>query len=554
MNVANQNQSSKSINKSGVAGDLLNRLYKQSNQQGSQPELDNPEIIDHDPLHGAGAAFAPESVTNANSSPFITNPASEPNLTENSKHNGQKLALKKTKSSSKWMLALSLILVIVAGVGLVVFTDLFRKKETPTAPVSEPSAAQEGACTLYYHVPLIQCADFGCVVDSDCDVGLECSLPEGSEDGTKGYCSEPDLLSSCQADPTYDNCCIPPEAIVSGSAYCLETNEDPQELPLRFPIASGSIELTQRSSTGTESKESRIPLNTSGQWMSPIDPWFSEDDVFDVGIILNDDGVLDNGLPYSAMTGPRLNAITISASSCSNPIPNTLDEYIECVIGARENHTRFDFIYSNCLLPCGQAGCTDDDQCQEGLVCITHESDDGEITGYCSETKYKDACSADPTVENCCSEPPITNTPTPSVTPSVTPTSTPGPSATPTSTPSVTPSVTPTSTPGPQPTPPYATPLPTVPGKTPKYIVDTQPECNDKCDTNADCRNISHICYNGRCRLDVNPEDEYCRTPAGETYVERIYQPPVAGPRDWLNYLKIGVGAIGAGLLLLLLL
>jgi hypothetical protein len=52
----------------------------------------------------------------------------------------------------------------------------------------------------------------------------------------------------------------------------------------------------------------------------------------------------------------------------------------------------------------------------------------------------------------------------------------------------------------------------------------------------------------------VNPEDEFCRTPAGETVVERIVETPVAGPREWLDFLKVGIGAIGAGLLLLLLL
>ncbi len=550
MNVANQNQPSKSIGKSGVASDLLNKLYQQSGQLSSQSGLENSKQIDHDPLRGAGAAFAPESVSNGNSSDLTIDSSTGHSPTNNLKHNNQKIALKKSKFSSKWVLVLGLILIIVAGVCLVIFTDLIRKKETPTAPVSEPSAAQEGACTLYYNIPFIQCADLGCVVDSDCETGLECAVPEGSDQGTEGYCSKPDFLDACQANPSYENCCTPPEALVAGSVYCLEPIEDPGEVALAFPIASGSVELTQHSPSG-ETEQNNIPLNVAGQWLGALMPEYSE---FDVSIELADDGVLANGLPYSEMTGPELNATTINASSCSNPIPNTLDKYIDCMISARENHARFDFIYSNCLLPCGQANCTSDDQCRDGLICVTHESNDGEITGYCSETKYKDACAAEPTVENCCSEPPITNTPTPSVTPSVTPTSTPGPSATPTSTPSVTPSVTPTSTPGPQPTPPYATPLPTVPGKTPKYIVDTQPECNDKCDTNADCRNISHICYNGRCRLDVNPEDEYCRTPAGETYVERIYQPPVAGPRDWLNYLKIGVGAIGAGLLLLLLL
>ncbi len=79
----------------------------------------------------------------------------------------------------------------------------------------------------------------------------------------------------------------------------------------------------------------------------------------------------------------------------------------------------------------------------------------------------------------------------------------------------------------------------------------------------ADCSNASHICYNGACRLDANPEDAYCRLKTGETKVivnviptrapviEKLYQ---AGPADWGNYLKVGFGALGVGALLLLFL
>jgi hypothetical protein len=168
---------------------------------------------------------------------------------------------------------------------------------------------------------------------------------------------------------------------------------------------------------------------------------------------------------------------------------------------------------------CGSENCETNEDCAGDLICIT--ADDG--SNYCAEEEYQDACITDPSFETCCTAP--TNTPT--ATPTEEPTNTPKPDST----------STPTNTPQP----------------TGIQTVDTSVDCNDACTTNADCDNISHICYNGRCRLDINPEDEYCRTPQGETIVERIITPPVTGPADWLNFLKVGIGAIGAGLLLLLL-
>jgi hypothetical protein len=79
--------------------------------------------------------------------------------------------------------------------------------------------------------------------------------------------------------------------------------------------------------------------------------------------------------------------------------------------------------------------------------------------------------------------------------------------------------------------------------------------CNDVCDANADCANISHVCYEGRCRLDVNPTDAQCRLPSGETTIVRpVHVPTESGPADWLNYVKAGLGVLGVGALLLLLL
>lgn len=175
-----------------------------------------------------------------------------------------------------------------------------------------------------------------------------------------------------------------------------------------------------------------------------------------------------------------------------------------------------------------------------------------------------------PTSETC--TPPVI-----SVTPSPTPTATLTPTPTPTLPPGVTPTVTPTPTPtdvpptpteGPTPentptNPPGVTVNPTTPGTTTTYTIVTTVRCNDVCSRNSDCSNTSHICYNGRCRLDANPDDATCHLPSGATtmVVNELPRQPDApreliksGPADWGNYLKIGLGALGAGSLLLLFL
>ena len=180
------------------------------------------------------------------------------------------------------------------------------------------------------------------------------------------------------------------------------------------------------------------------------------------------------------------------------------------------------------------------------------------------------AATATPTLTT--TPPAATATPTITLTPpaaTATPTLTTAPTATTkpvvTANPSVTATKTPSATVQPSATtkpttiavatqPPYTTVLPTEPGQPQSYIVDTSAACNESCTVNSDCANISHICYNGSCRLDVNPEDTQCRTPEGTTTVERVIEQPVAGPAEWLNYLKIGISIIGAGLLLLLFL
>jgi len=199
---------------------------------------------------------------------------------------------------------------------------------------------------------------------------------------------------------------------------------------------------------------------------------------------------------------------------------------------------------------CGYTPCTDDDDCLGSLICATTAVDDngdGNMDNYCSMTNYIEACQENPSYATCCTAPATpTATPSPTSTPSPTLTGTPRPSKTPTNTPTTTP-VPPTNTPI-----PTATPAPNGPQT---YVVQTETGCNSPCTVNSDCDNLSHICYNGRCRLDVNPEDEYCRLPSGETTVERIIEQPISGPVDTiLQNIRIGLGAVGAALLLILFL
>lgn len=185
------------------------------------------------------------------------------------------------------------------------------------------------------------------------------------------------------------------------------------------------------------------------------------------------------------------------------------------------------------LLACGEKGCTNTSDCEEGFVCVsTAETDSsGNIVKYCADDRYLDTCVSDPSAKNCCEAPPaitVTTTITPTDEPTITPTGTLTITSTATPPKTLTPSVT---------------------------TVITTVGCNESCDANADCANISHICYEGQCRLDVNPSDAQCKLPSGETTIVRpVVVPTETGPADWINYVKAGLGTLGIGALLLLLL
>ncbi len=209
-------------------------------------------------------------------------------------------------------------------------------------------------------------------------------------------------------------------------------------------------------------------------------------------------------------------------------------------------------------LACSDSGCADDNDCQKGYVCIQGAPDEGAAitVGICGLASLTDECRNNRDYDSCCIEP----TSTPSPTPTTEPTGTPEP----TSTPEPTGTPEPTSTPSPTPTPePTGTLEPT---ETPKSTPTEEPTpvltqvittvgCNESCKENTDCSNVSHICYEGVCRLDVNPNDVNCRLPNGNNMIERpAVVPTESGFADWFNYLKAGLGILGFGALLLLLL
>jgi len=93
--------------------------------------------------------------------------------------------------------------------------------------------------------------------------------------------------------------------------------------------------------------------------------------------------------------------------------------------------------------------------------------------------------------------------------------------------------------------------------------------CNDKCNTNADCSNPAHVCYDttligqtyGKvCRLANYVESTSCTTPTVASNPSSPTQPslpaalPQTGPEDWLNWMKAGLVTLGVGAALLLLL
>lgn len=85
--------------------------------------------------------------------------------------------------------------------------------------------------------------------------------------------------------------------------------------------------------------------------------------------------------------------------------------------------------------------------------------------------------------------------------------------------------------------------------------------CNQTCNTNSDCSNPDHICsdQNGSkvCRLSSNVGSSSCSSPSSSTSTPQPTLPselPQTGATDVSTWLKAGLGALGAGILILLLL
>lgn len=85
------------------------------------------------------------------------------------------------------------------------------------------------------------------------------------------------------------------------------------------------------------------------------------------------------------------------------------------------------------------------------------------------------------------------------------------------------------------------------------------PGCNEECYASTDCSNNSAICYDNLCRLSTNPVDTACQpkdivqTPEFYEQPELPQALPESGSEDILNWLKVGLGALGLGLIFLFL-
>lgn len=396
----------------------------------------------------------------------------------------------------------------------------------PTAPQSQPAAfiSKTNTCTLQFEIEEIEdlaCGDTGCEQsDLDCADGLICMTADNGVE----YCAKEEYEDACAADPTVENCCSAPpeeEVLVCGDVGCGESDKVCAD-GLICMTASDGVEYC-----ALEEFEDACSADPS------VDTCCSEpgEEILvcgDTGCGQSDldcaEGLIcmtaDDGVEYCAKEQYEdACAADPSVANCCSAQPTIT------VTEPPEEET----------LSCGEAGCENTDDCEEGFICVStsETDDDGDIVKYCADEDYLDACVANPSDDSCC-EAGTTVTPTdePTVTPSTTTTVT--TTVTGTSTPTTTGTITPTAS---------------------VTTVITTVNCNDTCEVNADCSNISHICYQNRCRLDVNPTDASCRLANGETTIVRpVYVPTESGPADWLNYLKAGLGILGIGALLLLLL
>lgn len=430
-----------------------------------------------------------------------------------------KLSSKKSKNSFKSIfMAFALVLFIVGSISVLLIS---RKQEldttpvAPTAPESQPSAfiPEVETCQTSFTVPdLIEpiiCGEGYCLSDGDCETGLSCvttreivpaRLNELCEENTGNYIRT-DILPASEAGTQTEGLCDAD----SDCAYGYKCSPEPYGGLPEGLAGTGQLRCYQWPKAVCDFSESNL----------------SESKIEEFCTNSGADTISDQSCLY--ITNMDLG----SYGFCSRPEYETACSASPSVDSCCTEPT---ITVTPKPIACGDSDCEEDSDCASGLVCLTTDEldADGVEVKYCAQEEYEAACIADPSEVSCCTEPSITITTTPTATPSSTVTSTPTSTSTPTA----------TSTP-----PPVIT----------KVI--TTVDCNSACNENADCTNISHICYNGYCRLDVNPTDVNCRLPDGGNTIERpVDVPTEAGFADWFNYLKAGLGILGIGSLLLLLL
>lgn len=144
---------------------------------------------------------------------------------------------------------------------------------------------------------------------------------------------------------------------------------------------------------------------------------------------------------------------------------------------------------------CGFGPCTDNSGCDEDLICVT--ADNG--NSYCSLPEYEAACILEPGVEACCTAP--TTTPT-----------------TPPNEPTTEPTATPTQT------------------------------------SNSSSSSSSSSSSTALVNITNNTTTSTATNRYVQTTPTLPPELPKSGPEDWLQYLQIGLGALGVGVLLLLFL
>lgn len=449
----------------------------------------------------------------------------QPAKYEKAKPTGQvvKLTSRKAKNPIKnVVMAFALLLFVVGAISVLLVS---RKQEldstpvAPNAPQSQPAAfiPEAETCSTSFTVPeapaAIICGEGYCLSDSDCESGLTCVTTKEivparlnelcEENGGNYYRST--ILPASEAGTQTEGLCTAD----SDCAYGYKCSSEPYGGLPEGISGTGQLKCYEWPKAVCGFKTTSFSTEKITKFCNDS----KADQVLDRACLYIKNLDLGN---YGFCSKPAYETACSDspsvASCCTAPTITVTPEPIAC----------------------GDSDCEEDSDCASGLVCLTTDEldDEGVEIKYCAQEEFETACIADPSEVSCCTEPSVTATVTTTVTATATTTTT----ATATSTVTATATTT-------------ASPTPVI------TKVVTTVSCNSACNENADCSNVSHICYNGYCRLDVNPTDVNCRLPDGGNTIERpVVVPTESGFADWFNYLKAGLGILGIGSLLLLLL